>query len=320
MPPDIARDDGPDRDEPRGRRGNGRSDAHDVLVRTLSADGSVAVRALVGTELVSDAVTRHHLAPTAASALGRLLMGAVLLAGAAKDEETVQVQLRGDGPLGPTLAIADGAGHVRGYVSNPAADPPLREGKLDVAGAVGQGVLTVVRTRRGWKEPQTGIVPIVAGEVARDLAHYLSESEQTPAAVALGVFVGPDGTVDSAGGYLVQALPGADDAVLARIERNVRSLAGASRLVHEGVDADGIVDLLLEGVGGRARRRSTPRFHCPCSRERVLRSVALLGQAELRDIAREDEPLEVICEFCGERYEVAASEVLALLAPGGRAG
>jgi molecular chaperone Hsp33 len=292
----------------------------DELVRTVSADGGIALRSLVGTALVTDAVTRHHMAPTAASALGRLLMGALLLAGGAKDEETVQIHLRGDGPLGPTLAIADSAARVRGYAGDPGADPPLRAGRLDVAGAVGQGVLTVVRTRRGWKEPQTGIVPIVAGEVARDLAHYLAESEQTPSAVALGVVVGAGGSIEAAAGYLVQALPGADDAALARAEANLLDMEGASRLVREGLGADGLLDRLLDGVGGRERHRTRPRFECPCSRERVLRSVALLGQPELREIARSGEPLEVICEFCATRYEVVASDVLALLAPEGRAG
>lgn len=289
-------------------------DPSDELVRTVSGDGDVSVRALVATGLVREASTRHAAARTASSALGRTLMGALLLSAGAKDrDERVQVQLRGSGPLGVLLAIADGAGRVRGYVGNPAADPPPRAGKPDVAAAIGRGVVTVVRSHPRWKTPQTGIVPITAGEIARDLTHYLAESEQKPSALSLGVYLDRAGRVEAAGGFLVQALPGARDAVLARVEANVQALPGVSRLVRDGLGADGLVDLVLAGVGVGARQRGTPRFHCPCSRERVLRGVALLGSEELHAIAREAEPVEVVCEFCGERRSVDPAEVLSLL-------
>jgi len=285
----------------------------DVLVRTLSADGSVAVRALVATELVAEAVARHATAPTASAALGRTLMGALLLAAGQKDEETVQLQLRGDGPLRAITAIANAEGEVRGYVGDRLADPPPRDGKLDVGGAIGHGTLAVVRFHPSWREPYTGIVPLASGEIAEDLARYLSESEQKPAAIGLGVFVGPGTAIQAAGGFLVQALPGAEDEVLERIEGNVRALPPPTRLLRDGLDADAIVDRLLEGLGSRERHRSRPRFHCRCTRERVRQAVTLLGRAELREIAERGEPLEVRCEFCGERYELASDEVGALL-------
>jgi len=285
----------------------------DVLVRALSADGSVAVRALVATVLVGEAVARHATAPTASAALGRTLMGALLLAAGQKDEGTVQLQLRGDGPLRAITAIANAEGEVRGYVGDRLADPPPRHGKLDVGGAIGRGTLAVVRFHPSWREPYTGIVPLASGEIAEDLAHYLSESEQKPAAIGLGVFVGPGNAIQAAGGFLVQALPGAEEEVLERIEGNVRALPPPTRLLRDGLDADAIVDRLLDGLGSRERHRSRPRFHCRCTRDRVRHAVTLLGRAELREIAEGGEPLEVRCEFCGERYELASDEVGSLL-------
>ena len=289
------------------------SPGRDEMVRSVSADGGVAVRALVATELVADAAARHRLAPTAANALGRALMGGILIASGATDGETVQIQFKGDGPLGSMLVIADHEGRVRGTVSNPAASPPLRDGHLDVGGAVGRGVLVVVRSHPGWREPHTGIVPLETGEVARDLAHYLRDSEQTPSAVGLGVATGRDGAIDAAGGFLVQALPDAEDDVLARIESNVRELGSTAELVRDGAGGDDILGALLEGVGARELTHSRPHFHCPCGRERVEQTVVLLGREELREIVRKRETLAVRCEFCGERYELDPDSVGALL-------
>ncbi|MGH9888733.1 MAG: Hsp33 family molecular chaperone HslO [bacterium] len=283
------------------------------LVRTVSADGGLSVRVIVATELVAEAARRHVTAPTASAALGRALMGAVLIAASAKDEETVQLQFRGDGPLGQLTVIADNAGRVRGYVADPSAHPPARGGKLDVGAAVGKGILAVVRYQPSWREPYTGIVPIVSGEIAEDLSHYLAESEQTPSALAVGVFVASDHGVEAAGGYLVQALPGADESVLTQLERTVHALPSPTELVRAGLSADGIVDRLLEGIGSRARQRSRPEFYCACDVERIRRAVSLLGRAETRAIAESRERLQVRCEFCATEYVLEPDEVGALL-------
>ena len=285
----------------------------DSLVRTVSSDGSLAVRALVATGLVAEAARRHGTAPTASAALGRALMGAVLIASSAKDDETVQIQLRGDGPLGQLTVIADNLGRVRGYVANPGAHPPPRGSKLDVGAAVGQGVLAVVRYHPAWREPYTGIVPIVSGEVAEDLTHYLAKSEQTASALAAGVFVRSDGDVAAAGAWLVQALPGADEDVLARLESTVRALPAPTELVRAGLSADEICDRVLAGIGSRGRERSEPRFHCGCDTERIRRAVALLGREETRAIAAAREQLSVRCEFCATQYVLGPDEVGALL-------
>jgi molecular chaperone Hsp33 len=285
----------------------------DELVRTISADGSVSVRTVVARNVVAEAAERRPLAPTALSALGRVLVGAVLLGTGGKDGETVQLQFRGDGPLGMMVAICDSTGRVRGTVSNPGVDLPLRDGQPDVARAVGLGILSVVRHRPSWREPYSGTVPLVSGEIAKDLTLYLTESEQTPSAVGLGVAVNADGRVSAAGGFLVQTLPGADEQAVARMEQNVLALPALSALLQDGVGADGLADLLLAGLGASERHRGVPVFHCPCSRERALRTLLLLGPAELREIVEADSSQEVCCEFCGRRYQLAPPEIAPLI-------
>jgi molecular chaperone Hsp33 len=285
----------------------------DRLVRVLSTRGGVSVRALVGTQLVAEAARRHATSPTASVALGRALMGSVLLASGTK-RETVQLELRGDGPLGAIVAIADPQGLVRGYVSRPGVDAPRRDGRIDVPGGVGRGTLSVVRFSEESRQPYTGIVPLATGGVAEDLAHYLEESEQIRSAVGLGVFLGASGEVVAAGGYLIQALPGADEREIAQAEANLRALPGPGELVREGWSADAIAQALQGELGCRERHASEPRFHCGCQRERVLRAVALLGREELARTAREGETLEVRCRFCAERYAVEPVELERMLA------
>ncbi len=283
----------------------------DRLVRTLSSGGGVSVRAMVGTALVAEAARRHHASPIATVALGRALMGAVLLGSSAKHDETVQLQLRGDGPLGAILAISDQQGRVRGYVSHAGAS--LDDGRLDVGAAVGRGTLAVVRQKSDGT-PYSGIVELQTGTVAQDLAHYLSESEQVRSAVGLGVFLDETGGVAAAGGYLVQALPGADEAEVSAVEGNVRGFPGPGELVGEGFDAAGLAETLLVGVGIRERHSATPVFHCGCDRERVLGAVSLLDPAELSESIRSDAPLEVNCRFCATQYRLESSDLETVLA------
>lgn len=294
--------------------GNGGAPA-DLLVRTLSRSGGISVRALVATQLCAEAARRHAASPTASAALARALMGAVLLASGSK-RETVQLELRGEGPFGAIVAIADPEGRARGYVSHAQAEPPASDGRLDVAAGVGRGTLAVVRSTDDGAAPYTGIVPIVAGTVAQDLAHYLAESEQIRSAVALGVFLGATGEVAAAGGYLVQALPGADETEIASAEALVRALPGPSELVREGLGADEIATLLQGELGSCSRHASAPRFFCGCRRERVLRAVALLGREELARSAEDGETLEVRCRFCAASYAVAPEDLARLAAAG----
>lgn len=284
----------------------------DELVQTVSRDGELGLRVVSATRLVAEAAARHRTAPTASAALGRSLMGAVLLAAASDPEETVQIQVRGDGELGQVIAIADGGGSVRGYVHNPEAHPPPRGGKLDVGRAVGAGILAVVRYHPAWREPYSGIVPLVSGEVAEDLAHYLAESEQVPSAIALGVFVAAGGEVEAAGGYLVQALPGASSETLEGLEASVRALPPPTDMLRSGLSAGDILSRLLPLDGARRVERSEPRFYCACNRERIRQAVILLGRRETREIFESGEQLEIRCEFCATSYELGPEEVGAL--------
>ena len=281
-------------------------------MRTISRDGGIAVRAIVGTQLVAEAARRHDTSPTATAALGRTLLGALLLAADGKAGETVQVQFRGNGPLRGVVAIADAAGRTRGYVVAPHADPPRVGGALDVRSGIGEGVLTVVRQRAG-KPPYTGVVQIEYGTIARDLTHYLAESEQSQTAVGLGVQEGTGGErVAAAAGFLVHALPGASEHEIRVAEDNVR-IAFPSEQVAHGCDAHGLVEELLDGLGHRELVESEVSFHCHCNADRVAAAVRLLGDDEIARAARNGETLEVRCEFCATRYTLAPDELRALL-------
>ncbi|MGI9590951.1 MAG: Hsp33 family molecular chaperone HslO [Myxococcota bacterium] len=285
----------------------------DELVRTHTADGSASVRVVSATGLVREAARRHATPPTATVALGRALMGTLLLATGGQDGERVQLHLRGDGPLGAILVTAESDGAVRGYVQHPGANPPLRGEDLGVCDAVGFGTLSVERNHASWKRPYTGIIPIVEGEIAQDLARYLLESEQKPSTVALGIYLSRDGEVEAAGGYLIQSLPGAEDEALAALEAHVAENLHPSALVRGGLSADDILDRLLDGIGGGDRDGIDARFECPCSLERVRRAATLLGRAELRQIAARGEPLEMRCHFCNEEWRLSPDEVGSLL-------
>ena len=285
----------------------------DDLVRTLAAVDGVSVRVLAATNLVREAARRHKTSPTASVALGRALMGALLLATEAQDGERVQVQVRGDGPLGTILVTADSGGATRGYVQHPSANPPLRGEELGVAEGIGLGALSVERNHPSWKRPYNGIVPLVTGEIAQDLAHYLLESAQKRSALVLGVYLGPAGEIEAAGGYLVQSLPGVSESALADFEERVAGNLHPSELLHEGFSAGAILERLVGGLGPSDVTRVQPRFECPCSIERVRHAATLLGREELRDVVGQGEPLEVRCAFCAEVYRLSPDEVGSLL-------
>ena len=286
------------------------------MVRALSADGRVSVRAIVGTELVAEGARRHETSPLATAALGRTLLGCALLGSLGKGEETVQVQFSGKGPLGSLMATADAAGRVRGSVRSPKADLPLAGGSPDVARGIGLGRLSVLRFAPSWREPYTGIVPLVSGELAEDIALYLTESEQTPSAVGLGVRVGSAGEIEAAAGFLAQLVPGdagasAEPASLERLEANVASLHSVSERVFEGASAEDLASGLLAGLGGSVLEESQPRFFCDCAR-RVERAVTLLGDQALDEHIQGGEPVEVRCEFCAAVHLVDAERAQAL--------
>ena len=292
----------------------------DELVRTISESGSLAVKAVVASGIVAEALSLRPHAPTAGHALGRAMMGAILIAvGSAADDaddanvESVQLQLRGDGPLGSVTAIADSRARVRGTVQNPSTELVTGNGQPDIARAVGLGPLNVVRHRPRWRSPYTGTVPLVSGEIAGDLTLYLTESEQTPSAMGLGVAFGPGGADVGACGFLVQVMPDAAEDDVARMEENVAGLPGLSSLLESPIDANQLIDRLLLGLGSRERHRMSPRFHCPCTRDRALRTLSLLEREEIRELVERSATQEIVCDFCGRAYEITATEMAPLL-------
>ncbi len=280
----------------------------------------MSARVLIGSNLIAEAMSRRTMAPTAANALGRALMGAVLIAveSASGEEsesraESVQLQLRGDGPLGSVIAIADSRGRVRGTVAQPGVDLSLSDGSPDLPRALGLGTLSVVRHKPGWREPYSGTVPLTSGEIAQDLTLYLSESEQIPSAMGLGVAMANDESAVVSAGFLLQMLPGASDEEAARAEANVRAMPPLSDLLLRGTDCDALLDRLLDGMGSRRRHRSQVCFHCPCTRERALRTLLMLESEELQSLVDEDQNQEVCCHFCAQRYLISPREVQGLL-------
>lgn len=300
-------------------------EGHATLVRTISQQGGIAVRTIIGSNLIAEAMNRRAMAPTAANALGRALMGGVLVAvsPASTDEiqnednidacETVQLQFRGDGPLGNVVVIANEFGHVRGTVEHPDIDMTLSDGTPDVARAIGMGALRVVRHRPEWREPYSGAVPLISGEIATDITLYLTESEQTPSAMGLGVAVANDESAVVAAGFLVQILPDAMPEEVDVVEQNVQSMPPLSQLALTDTNCNELIDLLLRGLGSRIRHTSYPVFRCTCTRARALRTMELLGQTELREMVESDVTQEVRCEFCAMAHEFSALEIRALL-------
>lgn len=264
--------------------------------------GGVRAFAAVTTTLVDEARKRHDCYPVAAAALGRAMTGALLLAINLKTHENITIRISGDGPLGEIVTDAHASGSVRGYVKNPHVDLPLRGEKLDVGTAVGSGQIFVTRFTN-LKQPFTGSASLVSGEIAEDITNYLFVSEQTPSTVALGVLVQPDMTVKAAGGFMVQALPDADDDVLTKIEQNIGAMPPVSQLISEGIDASGIIQMIFANLPTTIYEETPLQFNCPCSYERVQKVLVSLGTQEINDILAKDGHAEVCCPFCNEKYQ-----------------
>ncbi len=284
-----------------------------VLLRASAAGETVRALAAVTTEVVEEARRRHETFPTATAALGRTLTAGLLLGATMKDEERLSIELCGDGPLRRVMVTTNGAGQVRGYVSRPETHLPSKNGKLDVAGAIGAGVLCVMRTQPWNKEPYRSVMNLVSGEIAQDITHYLVTSEQMPSATALGVFVNADGTVGAAGGFLVQVLSGAPSELAGLIEENVGRLPHVTSMIRSGDGPRDILQAVLAGLDVRFIADQPVRFACPCTRERVLGALLLLGAAEIADMIAKDGRAEVRCEFCAERYRIDSDELTMLI-------
>ncbi|KAI0566987.1 oxidative stress-dependent HSP 33 GWD [Gracilaria domingensis] len=256
----------------------------DTMVRTISANGEVSCSVVSCTGLVSGATRLHRTSPVASTAFGRALSCALLMSSGKKDGETLQVEFRGSGPIKGITAISNGVGQVRGYVGDPNVQLPFKEGSFDVPGAIGSGIVAVVRDSVYSKQPYTGIVRITSGQVAEDLAMYLLESEQTPSALGAGVYVSSEGNVTAAGGYLLQLLPGASSRSAELVEKNVRALGAPTEIIRAGMTPEQIVSELMAELSPMKLASSSPRYYCQCGIERVKRTVALIPEIEIRQL------------------------------------
>lgn len=284
------------------------------IVRAVSRDGFVKISAIEARDIAERAREIHNMSPTAAAAMGRTLCAASILGDLLKeDEATVTLRINGGGIAGTVMAVSDSSGNVRGYVQNPQADLPTRaDGKLDVGGLVGRdGMLTVSRDL-GIGEPYVGSTELVSGEIAEDFTAYYCESEQVPAACGLGVLIDTDKTVLSAGGFLVQLLPGAPDSTIDALEANIAVMPAVSDIVRSG-SADGLITAVLLGMEPEILERHPVEYKCYCSRERVLGALSSIGAEALREIADSGESAKVSCQFCDAVYEFTPDEILALI-------
>ena len=288
----------------------------DQLIRAISQDGLIKVSAVSTRDLTERARQIHKTLPAATAALGRLLAAASMMGNALKEEAaSLTLQIKGGGPLGTLLAVSDPEGNVRGTVEHPAVDLPLREdGKLDVGAAVGnRGTLTVIRDLR-MKEPYVGSVGLLWGEIAEDIALYFVESEQIPTACGLGVLVDRNQSVLSAGGYLVQLLPGAEEETAERLEAALRSARPVTELLKADPDPEALLRAALPGLALEVLEKRPIAYRCDCSRERMERALVSLGREELRSMINEQGGAELTCRFCDNVQHFSREELEALLA------
>lgn len=285
----------------------------DSILRITEKNG--AFRAFVAdtTQLVGQASSVHGLSPVAAAALGRTLTANSIMGLDLKSfDETVSIQICADGPLGYIVTVGDNDGNVRGYLDNPIVDLPLKNGKLDVSGAVGQGTLTVVHNM-GMRDPYVGRVKIQTGEIAQDIAYYYMISQQTPSVVALGVLVDVDYSIKAAGGYMIQLLPGAGDDVISKLEANVYTLETVTEMLTNNLDVYGIAKRLLLGFDYDILQSYSPQYKCNCSVDRMERALISLGSQQLQSIIDEDGKAELSCQFCKRKFLFDKSHLINLL-------
>ena len=286
----------------------------DYIVRATAAEGQIRAFASTTRELVETARAAHNTSPVATAALGRLLsaagmMGLVMKGG--KDLLTIKIQ--GDGPIGGLTVTADAKGDVKGYAFNPGVMlPPNAKGKLDVGGALGVGVLSVIRDV-GLKEPYVGQTILVTGEIAEDLTYYYATSEQTPSSVALGVLMNTDNTVRQAGGFMIQLMPGASDEIVTKLERTLGEITSITSLLDAGNSPEMILEHILGEFGLEILDRLPTRFVCNCTKDRVEKAIVSIGKKEIQEMIDDGKSIEVNCHFCNKHYEFTVEELRELL-------
>lgn len=286
----------------------------DRIIRLSDKAGHVRVFSASTTELVEKARQIHNTSPVVTAALGRLLTANSMMGITLKGiNETISLQIRGDGPIESLVTVSDCFGNVRGYVGNANVDIPLKyAGKLDVSGAVGNGYLTVIRDMK-LKEPYVGRVELQTGEIAEDIAYYYAASEQIPSVIALGVLVDVDYTVKAAGGYIIQLMPDASEEEISQIEDNLKNVKPVSSMIAEGLSPEQLIEGVLKGFELTEVTEVTPEYKCNCNRDRIEKVLISLGKDELEKIIKEDGETSLGCNFCGTDYHFTKNELEELL-------
>lgn len=275
------------------------------MIRAFAADTK---------DIVEEARQRHNLSPIASAALGRLMTDTLMMGWDMKnDTDLITVQIQCDGPIKGLLATADNRGRVKGYVNNPDVMlPPNAQGKLDVGGALDLGVLSVIRDV-GLKEPYVGQTILVSGEVAEDIAYYYATSEQVPSSVALGVLMNKDNTVRQAGGFIIQLMPGADDEIAEKLEERIKGLKSMTAMLDEGLTPEDVLKLILDDFGLEINDKQEVSFYCNCDKKRVEKVLISVGRANLEEMIDDGKPIELVCHFCGRKYEFSVDEMKTML-------
>lgn len=287
----------------------------DYMLSALAADGGIRAFAATTRNLVEEARGRHNTSPVATAALGRLLTAGAMMGSMMKgDQDVLTLKVDGDGPIGGILVTADSQGRVKGYVKEPNVLIHANSlGKLDVAGAVGAGTLTVIRDI-GLKEPYSGQIQLVSGELAEDLTYYYAVSEQTPSSVGLGVLMNKENTVRQAGGFIIQLMPDAGDDVISQLEEKLAKVSSVTSMLDMGLSPEDILQKLLGDMGLELMDQRDLAFYCNCSKERVRKAVSSVGMKALSEMIKDNKDIEIKCHFCNSKYTFTPLELKEMVA------
>ena len=286
----------------------------DYIVRATAANSQVRAFAATTRDVVETARAAHNTSPVASAALGRLLTAGALMGSMMKNEkDLLTIQIKCDGPIGGLTVTADVAGNVKGYVENPGVMlPPSAKGKLDVAGALGLGVLNVIKDM-GLKEPYVGQTILTTSEIAEDLTYYFATSEQVPSSVGLGVLMEKDNTVKRAGGFIIQVMPFVEDAVLDKLEANIAKLEPVTSMLDKGMTPEQILETVLEGMDVEFTDTMPTKFACNCSKSRVEKALISIGKKDIQEMINDGKTIEMHCHFCNTSYPFTVEEMKELL-------
>lgn len=282
----------------------------DYIIRATAANGQIRAFFATTKNMVEDVRKIHSTTPVVTAAIGRTMTATAIMGLMLKnDTDIITVQIKGDGALKGIVATSDNKANVKAYVYNPYVDLPLNaKGKLDVSKAIGNGTLSIIKDI-GLKEPYTGQIPLVSGEIAEDLTYYFAKSEQTPSVVALGVLVDVDTSVKQSGGFVIQLMPNTDESIIEALDKKIRTLQSVTQMFEDGKTPEDMLNLILGDFGVNILDKLPTRFYCNCSRQRVEKALISIGLKDLNDILKNDKKAQLHCHFCNKEYDFNEEEL-----------